>query len=59
MAQAPPSSQGNLSQQAVAEDRRIVFTFARKGDNALRENFSYFLLVIGQAELAADLIKGN
>jgi hypothetical protein len=31
-----------------------------KGHDALRENFSFFLfLVVGQAELAADLIKGN
>ena len=59
MAQASPSSHGKLSQHSVAEDRGIAFALARKGDNAVRENFSFFLLIVGQVELAADFIKGN
>jgi hypothetical protein len=57
--QASPGSHGKLSQNAVAEDRGIVFAVACKGDDAPCENFSLFLLVVGQVELAADLIKGN
>jgi hypothetical protein len=60
MVQTSPGAHGKLSQDAVAEGRRIAFAVARKGHDALRENFSFFLfLVVGQAELAADLIKGN
>lgn len=59
VAQTPPSSHGNLSQHGVAEHRRIAFTLARKGDYALREDFSFFLLIAGQVELAANFIKGS
>ena len=59
VAQASPSSHGKLSQHSVAEDRRIAFAVACKGDDAVRENFSFFLLIVGQVELAADFIKGN
>ena len=51
--------QGKLSQHAVAEGRRIVFAASRKGDDALRESFSFCLVVAGKAELVADLIKGD
>ena len=59
MAQASPSSHGKRSQHSVAEDRRIAFAVARERDNAVHENFSFFLLIVGQIELAADLIKGD
>ncbi len=32
---------------------------ARQGDDALREDFSFFLLIAGQVELAANFIKGS
>jgi hypothetical protein len=60
MVQISPGAHGKLSQDAVAEGRRIAFAVARKGHDAPRENFSFFLfLVVGQVEPAADLIKGN
>jgi hypothetical protein len=59
IAQALPRSHGKVSQDAVAEDRRIAFAAAREGDDALRENGSFFVLVFGEAELAADLIEGD
>ena len=60
MVKTSPSAHGKLSKEAVAEGRRIAFAVARKGDDALREDFSFvLLLVVGQAELAADPIKGN
>ena len=58
MAHASPGAHGKLSQHAVAEDRRIAFAIARKGDDAPRKNGSFFV-VAGEAELAADFIKGN
>ena len=59
MAQASPSSHGKFSQHSVTEDRRIAFAVACNGDDAIRENFSFFLLIVGQVELAADFIKGD
>jgi hypothetical protein len=40
MVQTSPGAHGKLSQDAVAEGRRIAFAVARKGHDALRENFS-------------------
>jgi hypothetical protein len=59
MAHASPGSHGNLSQHTVAKVRGIEFAASRKGDDALRESFSLCLVVAGEAELAADFIKGN
>jgi hypothetical protein len=59
MTQTSPSSHGKLSQYAVPEGRRIAFAVARKGYDALRENFSFFLPIAGQVELAANFIKGS
>ncbi len=59
IAQTSPGSYGKRSQHSVAEDRGIAFAAARKCDDAPRENFSFFLLIVCQVELAADFIKGN
>ena len=59
MVQTSPSAHRKLSQDAVAEARRIVFATPRKGDDAPRENFSFFLFIVGQVEHPADPIKGN
>ena len=59
IAHTSPSSHGKLSQYGVAENRRIAFAVARKGDDAFQENFSFFLLIVGQVELVTDLVKSD
>ena len=59
IAHTSPSYHGKLSQHGVAEDRRIAFAVARKLDDAFRDNFPCFLLVVGQVELAANFIKSS
>jgi len=57
--QTSPGSHGKLSRYAVPEGRGISLAVARKGDDALREIFSFFLCIVGQMDAVADLIEHN
>ncbi len=59
VSQTSPSAHSKLSQYAVPEDRRIAFAVARKGDDTLREVFSFFFRIVWQMDAIADFIEHN